>query len=83
MKGEIKNLRKELGSGTFARPPTLTSRWKKMEFKRWVTDYTKSSIHGFTDVEVLNLVSDLEKWFRGMPTSGLTGTRPGKNKGHG
>ena len=78
-----------LGSGTIARPPTLISRWnemfipRRMDFKGWFTDYTKSSIQGITDVNVLNLVSDVRKWFHGMPTSGLTGTRPRKNKGHG
>ena len=61
MNDEIKNLkmgsgstvcseasaRVGLGSGTFARPPPLTSRWneifvpRRMEFKGWVTDYAK------------------------------------------
>ena len=60
-----------LGSGTLARPPLLTSRWneifvpRKMEFKAWVTDYTKqSSIQVFTDDELSTLVKDLvsERW---------------------
>ena len=77
------------GSGAFARPLTLTFRWnetfipRQTEFKGWVTDNTKSSIQGITDDEVVNLVSDLEKWFHSMPTSGLTGTRPGKDNGNG
>ena len=41
-----------LGSGTFARPPPLTSRWneifvpRRMEFKCGVTDHSKSNIQG-------------------------------------
>ena len=81
MKDEIENLRMGsgstvcseattgvgLGTGKFARPPPLTSRWneifvpRRMEFTGWITDYTKSSIQGITDDEVMTLVSDLEK----------------------
>ena len=56
-----------IGSGTFARPPPLASRWsenfilRKMEFKGWVTDYSRGSIQGITDSEVQKLVSDLER----------------------
>ena len=52
----------ELGSGTFARPPPLTSHCneilipRRMEFKGWITDFTKSSIQGIIDDEVLMLV---------------------------
>ena len=57
----------ELGSGTFAQPPPLTSRWnetfisRKMEFKGWVPDYFKGSPQGITDDEVAKLLSDLER----------------------
>ena len=98
MKDEIENLRMGsgstvcseattgvgLGTGKFARPPPLTSRWneifvpRRMEFTGWITDYTKSSIQGITDDEVLMLV-----WFHDKPTSGLTGARPGRNTGPG
>ena len=81
MKDEIKNLEMGsggtvsseastgvgLGSGTFARPPPLTSRWneffvlRKMEFRGWVTGHTQSSIQGITDDEGSILVKDLER----------------------
>ena len=81
MKDEIKNLKMGsgsivcseasagmgLGSGTFARPPPLTSRWnelfipRKMEFKGWVTDSSKASLQGVTDDEVAKLLGDLER----------------------
>ena len=50
-------------SGIFVRPPAQASRYndvfvpKKMEFKGWVTDYTRSSFQGIT----LNEVVDLQK----------------------
>ena len=56
-----------LGSGTFSRPPPLPSRWneifipRKMEFKGWVTDYSKSSRQGITVDDVMKLLSDLER----------------------
>ena len=56
-----------LGSGTFTWSPPLTSRWngifvpRRMEFKGWVTDYSKNCVQGITDDEVATLVSDLER----------------------
>ena len=81
MKDEIKNLKMGsgsivysegstgmgLGSGTFAWPPPLTSRWneiftpRKMEFKGWVPDYSQGSLQGITDNEVAKLLGDLER----------------------
>ena len=34
---------------------------RRMEFKGWVTDYSKSSIQGITDDEVARHVSDRER----------------------
>ena len=54
-------------SGTFARPPAPASRYndvfvpRKMEFKGWVTDYTRSSFQGITLDEVMRLIVDLQK----------------------
>ena len=54
------------GSSTFARP-SLASRYhemcirRKMEFKGWITNCTRSSLQGITDDEVLKLVSDVEE----------------------
>ena len=56
-----------LGSGTFALPPPLTSRWnetfipRKMEFKGWIADFSKGNLQGITDDEVAKLLSDLER----------------------
>ena len=106
MKGELKNLKMGsgstvcseastgvgLGSGTFVRAPSLTSRWKeifgprRMEFKSCVTDYSKKSIQGITDDEVSTLVKDLErlvpqqahKWIDSEQTRKERGTWPTK-----
>ena len=78
-----------LGLVLFDRPPPRTSRWnetfiaRKMDFKGWVTDYSKSSPQGITDVEITKFLNDLEKWCHNKPKSGLTGTRSGRNKEHG
>ena len=59
-------------SGTFARPPTLAFRYneifipRKMEFKGWVTDYTRSSFHGITNEEVMVFIVDLLKIIPGQ-----------------
>ena len=55
------------GSGTFARPQTPSSRWndtfipRKMKFKVWVTDYSKSSLQGITDDELKKFLDDLRR----------------------
>ena len=55
------------GSGTFARPPTLASRFndiflpRKMEFKGCFTDYEQCSLQGLTESEVTNFIKDLHK----------------------
>ena len=78
-----------LGSGTFARPPPLSSRWtetfipRKMEFKGWVTDYSKSSLQEITDGEITILLNDLEKLVPQHAQNGLVGTKQGRNKEHG
>ena len=47
-----------LGSGTFARPPPLSSSWtetwvrRKLEFKGWNPDFTKRNIQGIADCQV-------------------------------
>ena len=81
MKDEIKNLRMGsgstvwseastgvgLGSGTFARPPPLTSRWNEILFReRWSSKVgslitLKVVFKGSLTMKVLMLVSDLEK----------------------
>ena len=54
-------------SGTFAKPPGIASRYnevfipRKMEFKGWITDNTKSSFQGITNKLVVVMIVDLEK----------------------
>ena len=55
------------GSGTFASPPVLASRFndiflpRKMEFKGWVTDYKQCRYQGFADTELSGFTRDLQK----------------------
>ena len=55
------------GSGTYARPSALASRFddiflpRKMEFKGWVLDYKKCSYQGLAATEVSNFIRDLQK----------------------
>ena len=55
------------GSGTFARPPSIASRYhailipRKMEFKGWIADYTRGGLQGIANERVLKLIMDLEK----------------------
>ena len=59
-------------SGTFARPPALACRYyeilipRKMEFKGWITDYTRSSFQGTTNEEVMVFIVELQKIIRGQ-----------------
>ena len=55
-------------SCTFVRPPPgIAARLndffipRKMEFKRWVTDYKRCSLEGLTNSEVSNFISDMQK----------------------
>ena len=81
MKEEIKNLMmaslsavcSEAGtglrlgaSGTFARPPALAYIPRKMEFKGWITDYTRSSFQGTTNEEVMVFIVELQKIIPGQ-----------------
>ena len=59
-------------SGTLARPPVLAS-WfneivipRKVEFKGWIKDYTRSSFQGITDEEVMVFIVDLQKIMPGQ-----------------
>ena len=58
-------------SGTFARPPALASRNneifipRKMEFKGWTTDCTRSSFQGINE-EVMVFIVDLQKLILGQ-----------------
>ena len=81
MKDEIKNLkvgsgstvwseastRARLGSGTYAQPPPLSSRWtetwipRRIELKGWVTDFTERKSLGITDMETTKFQNDLER----------------------
>ena len=56
-------------SGTFARPAGIDSRYNeifmpRMEFKGWITDYTRSGLRGVTIDEVMVMIVDLWTWRR-------------------
>ena len=79
MKEEIKNLKMErqkrseaftrvgLGSGTFAWPPPLSTRWsdawvpRNIEFKGRNPDFTKRNGQEITDSQVKTVLEDLAK----------------------
>ena len=89
MKDEIKNLKMGsgsivcsegstgmgLGSGTFAWPPPLTSRWNEIFIPRKMVAFKVSQTMKLRNSRVI-----LEEWCHNKPKSGLIGTKPRRNK---